>query len=99
MTTTITFNYEGTQTTLSCTNDEKMEDICNKLASMVKAKVNEICFLYGATPINKKLTFNQLVKSYDRDNNMVNFLGIKKSLMMKIIMIIILLIQLKELER
>ena len=78
MTTTITFSYEGMQTTLSCTNDEKMEDICNKLANIVKAKVNEIFFLYGATPINKKLTFNQLVKSYDRENNMVSFLGIKK---------------------
>ena len=43
----IIFSYEGKETLIQCTKEDKMKDICNKLSSKIEININLLDFIYN----------------------------------------------------
>ena len=70
----VEFNYKGTTTTILCTEDEKMEEICKRFSSKLQIDINKVYFLYSANKINLHLTFAQLINSTDESRKTISVL-------------------------
>ena len=55
----VEFTYNGTVHSVECTMDEKMKDICARLAAKIGKDVKTVDFLYLEQPLDGELTFEQ----------------------------------------
>ena len=55
----VEFTYNGTLHTIECTMDEKMKDICARLAAKIGKDIKTVDFLYLEKPLDGELTFEQ----------------------------------------
>ena len=70
------FNFNGTQTTIQCTNNQKMKDICQKFATKAQINFEKLFFIYGGNIISDfELSFEKIANSIDLKNNKINILA------------------------
>ena len=63
----VSFKYEGRIIDIQCIKEDKMSDICNKLASKLDKNINSLNFLYnGKAQINYESTFYEHANSLDK---------------------------------
>ena len=73
----ILFTLDGCNTTIQCSKEDKMRDICQKYATKVNENLNSLLFLYGGSRINFELKFKEQANSLDIDNNKMSILVYK----------------------
>ena len=74
----INFNLEGINTTIQCSQEDKIKDICQKFATKIERNINSLLFLYGGNQINMELKFKEQANSMDINNNEMNVLVYKR---------------------
>ena len=70
----VEFTYDGTNITILCQENEKMEEICKRYSIKRSIDINKLCFLYSGTQMNLQLTYNQIINSADKQRNKMSIL-------------------------
>ena len=71
----ITFTYEGINTTIECTKDQKFKDIIAKFKHKANAEGKLLYYMYNGTNVqNDELTFNEIANAEDKRRNKMNVL-------------------------
>ena len=70
----VVFIFEGRRIDIQCSEEEKMKEICLRLANKIDKNINNIYFLYNGNTINLELKYKEIKKS----NNEVNILVYEK---------------------
>ena len=72
----IIFHYNGNIISISCTSDQKMEDICSIFSKKINKNLESLSFFYGENKLNLEKTFEEIkkenkinVKVCENDNN------------------------------
>ena len=65
----VIFSFEKIDTTMSCSKDELMKDICQKYAKKKKKNIDSLRFSYDEKEINFQLSFEKLVNEKDKEKN------------------------------
>ena len=63
------FSLDGIDSTIQCTKEEKLKDICLKYATKLDKKLNTLLFLYERKQIDLDLNFIQLANQDDKIRN------------------------------
>ena len=74
----VIFTYEGEETTIQCSKEDQMKNICCKYASKIDIDRNSLYFLYGGNKVNLDLSFEQLANSIDKADQEMKILVYKK---------------------
>ena len=71
----ITFTYEGINTTIECTKDQKFKDIIAKFKHKANAEGKLLYYMYNGTIFQKyELTFDEIANAEDKRRNKMNVL-------------------------
>ena len=70
----ISFLYNGIETIIQCTTNEKIEDICKKFSTKINININNLQFLYGGQKIDYNFKFYEQANSLDKERNKMNIL-------------------------
>ena len=73
----VIFNFQGTDILIQCSQEEKMKDICQKLATKIERNVNSLVFLYGGSNLNFQLSFKDQANIIDKERNEMKVLVYK----------------------
>ena len=65
----VNFIYNGINTIILCSKEEKMKEICSKYAIKIQKNLDDLIFLYGGQNLNLELKLNQIY-----DQNKINIL-------------------------
>lgn len=74
----VVFSFRGTEITIQCIKNDRMKDICNRLAAKMNMNMNSLLFLYGGNKINYEFTFIEQANSIDNNRNQMNILVYQK---------------------
>ena len=55
----VIFIFEGQRVEIQCKNEDKMRDICIKLAIKIDKNINNLYFLYDGKMINLELKYKK----------------------------------------
>ena len=55
----VVFNFEGVLSTIQCTPEDKIRDICQKYSAKIETNINSLLFLYGGIKLNMDLKFKE----------------------------------------
>ena len=72
------FTYNGRETVIQCSKEDKMETICNKYVSKIDININSLLFIYSGNTINFELSFKDQANTIDRERNVMNILVYKQ---------------------
>ena len=75
----IEFQYNGISTIIQCIDDQAIYEICNKFISKSNLNEDNLHYVYngkGFKQFDKKLTFNQMANSFDKERKKMNILVI-----------------------
>ena len=75
----VIFIYNGSNTTILCSKNETMKEICLKFSLKIQKDLNGLLFLYGGEIINFDLTYNQVCNQIDKEQNKMNILVYSKN--------------------
>ena len=73
----IEFIFNSIKTTIQCNINEKMKNICKRLAMKINKDINEIYFIYDGNKLNEnllELTFIENAKNIDKERKKMNLL-------------------------
>ena len=70
----VIFNFEGVNTTIQCTKEEKIKDICQRYGTKIQRNINTLLLLYGGNQLNFELSFEEQVSSIDKSNRVMKVL-------------------------
>ena len=56
-----TFIFDKEKTVIGISDDDYIDDICNKFIKKINIKKNEIIFLYKGKKINQKIQINKYI--------------------------------------
>ena len=71
----ITFTYDGINTTLECTKDQKFKDIYAKFKLKANAEGKLLYYIYNGTNVqNDELTFDEIANAEDKRRSKMNVL-------------------------
>ena len=73
---TAIFLFNGNQIKIQCSREDKMKDICIKLAIKIDKNINNLYFLYDGKMINLELKYKEIVNKID--NNEMKILVYEK---------------------
>ena len=73
----VIFNFQGVDIRIQCSKEEKMKDICQKLATKIERNVNSLVFLYGGSNLNFQLSFKDQANIIDKERNEMKVLVYK----------------------
>ena len=62
----VVFNFEGIDTMIQCTNEEKMKYICERYGTKLQKNINTLLFLYGGNQLRFESSFEQVANSLDK---------------------------------
>ena len=62
----VIFTLDGVNTTIYCSPENKMRDICLKFATKIRINLNLFIFLYGGNQLNLELKFKEQANSSDK---------------------------------
>ena len=72
----VIFIFEGQRVEIQCKNEDRMRDICIKLAIKIDKNINNLYFLYDGKIINLELKYKEIINSINR--NEMNILVYEK---------------------
>ena len=75
--TNVIFSFEGAMIIVQCSKEDKMKDICQKLANLIRKNLNSLIFLYGGNLINFQLSFKDQANLTDKKRNEMSILVYK----------------------
>ena len=67
--TKIIFTFEGKETTIECSKEDKMKDICQIYSSKIESNLDSLLFLYGGNQLNLESSFENQANSIDKSEN------------------------------
>ena len=67
--TKIIFTFEGKETTIECSKEDKMKDICQKYSSKIESNLDSLLFLYGGNQLKLESSFESQANSIDKSEN------------------------------
>ena len=59
---TIIFIFNGISTSIQCSKDQKMKDICDKYCNKINTNINTLIFLYGGNQLNLDKKYEEYTK-------------------------------------
>ena len=68
------FNYKGNVTSILCSENEKMEEICKRFANKIQIDITNLIFLYSGININLQNTLSQIMNNIDKQRKVVSIL-------------------------
>ena len=71
------FILDKEKTVIDCSDDDYIDDICNKFIKKININKKEIIFLYKGKKINQNIKKNKYINKEDLKNNIINILCIK----------------------
>jgi len=72
--TNVIFLLDGIETSIQCTREDKMKDICQKYSSKINKNMNTLLFLHEGNKINFDLTIEEQSKFQDNEKNEMKIL-------------------------
>ena len=75
----VVFIFNGLETNIQCSKEDKMKDICYKLASKIQFNINDLFFIYEANQIDFEKKFIEQANSIDKKRKAMNILVIEKA--------------------
>ena len=72
----VIFDYKGEYTTVSCKENEKMEEICKRFTNK---DLNELHFIYSGKIINMQLRYNEIINNLDKERKIMLILVTDKN--------------------
>ena len=72
--TKVEFNFRGITTTIPCSENDIMKDICKRFAIKVEIDINNVYFLYSGSNLNLNLTFSQVANHLDKERKIMSIL-------------------------
>ena len=69
--------FEKVKTVIECSNDNYIEDICNKFIKKINIKKNEIIFFYKGKKIAHKIKINEFANKDDLKKKKINIFAFK----------------------
>ena len=76
--TTIIFTLNEVNTTIKCSKNDKMDDICLKYSKKINKDKDNLLFLYKGKNINFDLNYNEQANDIDKDNHEMKLLVFEK---------------------
>ena len=73
----VIFAFEGHNTKIPCSKEDKMKDICQKFANKINRNLNSLTFIYGGNIINFQLSFKEQANLIDKQRNEMTVLVYK----------------------
>ena len=74
----IEFAYDGANTVIQCSKNDKLKTIYQRFKSKVHAEGKNLIYMYnGKTMENDELTFNDVANSQDKSRNKMNVVAIE----------------------
>jgi hypothetical protein len=76
----VEFNYNGERIIIKCKENEIMKNVCQCFIKKIEENKNNIYFVYNGIEGNKfdeNLTFEQMINSEDKKENIINLLAFK----------------------
>ena len=74
----IEFAYDGANTVIQCSKNDKLKTIYQRFKSKVHAERKNLIYMYnGKTMENDELTFNDVANSQDKSRNKMNVVAIE----------------------
>ena len=74
----VKFIFNGKETMIQCTKEDKMKNICKKYASKIKLDINSLIFLYGGNQLDLELSFQEQACTLDKTKNEMRILVIER---------------------
>ena len=74
----VNFNYNGTNTLIQCTTNDKLKYICSKYCIKLQIDINKLIFIYGGEVLNIELEFNRVANQVDKQNSKMKVLVYNK---------------------
>ena len=71
---TAEFNYKGKVTSILCSENEKMEEICKRFATKIQTDITNLIFLYSGNTINLHNSLSQIMNNIDKQRKVVSIL-------------------------
>ena len=74
---TIDFNFNSTVTTIQCTQNEKIKEICNRYSMKIGKNINDIYFIYDGNKLDNnsfEKEFYNIANNNDKERNKMNIL-------------------------
>ena len=71
------FIFDKEKIVIESSNNDYIDDICNKFIKKVNAQKSEMVFLYKGKKINKNIQINKYINKEDLKNNTINIFCIK----------------------
>ncbi len=65
----VIFKFNNTDIKIKCEKNDIMEDIFNKISSIIKKPLDELYFNYNKNSVNYKITLDELIEEEDNINN------------------------------
>ena len=63
----VIFTFDCQNITIQCSQEDKMSDICKKIASKLEYNMNSLLFLYNGNHINFCLKFKEQINTIDKN--------------------------------
>ena len=73
----VLFSIDKEKIIIECSNEDYIDDICNKFIRKIGVIKNEILFLYKGKKINQNIQINKYINKEDLKNNKISILCIK----------------------
>lgn len=70
----VEFNLNGNITSILCSENDLMSEICKKFAIKTQTNLDNLIFLYSGNKINLKLTLSQIMNHIDRQRRTISIL-------------------------
>ena len=70
----VEFNYQNNITSILCSEDELMEEICKKFGTKVQKDTKDLLFLYSGKQLNIQLKFHQVINNIDKERKIMPIL-------------------------
>ena len=72
--TNVIFSLYGINSTMQCTTEDKMKDICKSYSTKINKNINSLLFLYEGNKVNFELSFKEQANETDRNNQQMKIL-------------------------
>ncbi len=68
------FIYNGKDTLIQCTENEKFNNICQSYSTKIERNINKLIFIYGGATLNKDLLLKEAINKTDKEKLKMNVL-------------------------
>ena len=68
----VKFNLNGNITSILCSEDDLMGEICKKFALKTQTNIDNLIFLYSANKINLKFSLSQIMNQFDKQRKTIS---------------------------